>query len=108
VLPLIGSKEGIMHISMSFLDPGDEVLVPDPGYPTYQSATMLAGGVNRLYALHAEDGWLPDLEKLGREDLSRVRLMWVNYPHMPTGAQAGDSFWKELVAFGEENEIIIC
>ena len=108
VLPLIGSKEGIMHISMSFLDPGDEVLVPDPGYPTYQSATMLAGGTNRLYALRAEDGWLPDLDRLRGEDLTNVRLMWVNYPHMPTGAQAGESFWKELVAFGEEKEIIIC
>lgn len=108
VLPLIGSKEGIMHISMSFLDPGDEALVPDPGYPTYQSATILAGGTNRLYVLDEANGWLPDLDKLQNEELSKVRLMWVNYPHMPTGARAPVSFWKELVAFGEENEILIC
>ncbi len=108
VLPLIGSKEGIMHISMSFLNPGDEVLVPDPGYPTYQSATALAGGVNRLYDLEASRGWLPDLEKLAQEDLSRVRLMWVNYPHMPTGARADAAFWSELVRFGNEHEILIC
>lgn len=108
VLPLIGSKEGIMHISMAFLDPGDEVLVPDPGYPTYQSATLLAGGRNRLYVLKPEDGWLPDLEKLSTEDLSNVRLMWVNYPHMPTGARANALIWKKLVEFGRQHDIIIC
>ncbi|MBY5958311.1 aminotransferase class I/II-fold pyridoxal phosphate-dependent enzyme [Membranicola marinus] len=108
ILPLIGSKEGIMHISMSFLNPGDEALVPDPGYPTYQSATALAGGENRLYKLSADNGWMPDLEKLAQEDLSRVRLMWVNYPHMPTGAQPTTSFWEELVAFGDKHNILIC
>lgn len=108
ILPLIGSKEGIMHISMSFLNPGDEALVPDPGYPTYQSATALAGGEKRLYKLSADNGWMPDLEKLAQEDLSRVRLMWVNYPHMPTGAQPTTSFWEELVAFGDKHNILIC
>lgn len=108
VLPLIGSKEGIMHISMSFLNSGDEVLVPDPGYPTYQSATLLAGGKNRLYELSPENGWLPDFHHLEQEDLSDVRIMWVNYPHMPTGAQPSRSFWEELVAFGEKHEILIC
>ena len=108
VLPLIGSKEGIMHISMSFLNSGDEVLVPNPGYPTYQAATRLAGGKNKLYALDEENGWLPDLERLSQEDLSKVRLMWVNYPHMPTGAQADPAFWSKLVSFGEEHNILIC
>ena len=108
ILPLIGSKEGIMHISMAFLDPGDEALVPNPGYPTYQSATTLAGGTNRLYNLTGDSGWLPDLDKLRRQDLSKVRLMWVNYPHMPTGARANHAFWEELVAFGNEQQILIC
>lgn len=108
ILPLIGSKEGIMHISMSFLNPGDEVLVPDPGYPTYQSATLLAGGINRPYVLDEAHGWLPDLDGLSRQDLSKVRLMWVNYPHMPTGTPAAEGLWDKLVAFGEQNEILIC
>lgn len=108
VLPMIGSKEAIMHISMSFLNPGDEVLVPDPGYPTYQSATMLAGGVNRPYRLTEEKGWLPDLDQLQKEDLSRVKIMWVNYPHMPTGARGHETLWKELVEFGKMNNILIC
>lgn len=108
VLPLIGSKEGIMHISMSFLNHGDEALVPDPGYPTYQSATRLAGGINRLYVLNEDNGWLPNLDDLAKQDLSKVRLMWVNYPHMPTGTPAPAGLWDELVAFGEENEILIC
>lgn len=108
VLPLIGSKEGIMHISMSFLNPGDEALVPNPGYPTYQSATALAGGVSRLYTLEESRGWLPDLVRLEQEDLSKVRLMWVNYPHMPTGARPHADFWRELVAFGQRNDILIC
>lgn len=108
VLPLIGSKEGIMHISMSFLNPGDEVLVPNPGYPTYQSATRLAGGVNRPYLLEEENGWLPDLDALEKEDLSRVKLMWVNYPHMPTGARGKEELWSRLVKFGKKNNILIC
>ena len=108
ILPLIGSKEGIMHISMAFLNPGDEVLVPNPGYPTYRSATELAGGTVRPYPLRAESGWLPDLNALETSDLSRVKIMWVNYPHMPTGAQAPAGFYRELIAFARRNGILIC
>ena len=107
LLPLMGSKEGIMHISMAFLNPGDEVLVPDPGYPTYRSATELAGGVVRSYALDASNGWLPRLEALEAEGLERVKLMWVNYPHMPTGAAAPAGFFAELVAFARRNRILL-
>ncbi|MEL7248907.1 MAG: aminotransferase class I/II-fold pyridoxal phosphate-dependent enzyme [Bacteroidota bacterium] len=107
VLPLIGSKEGIMHISMAFLNPGDEVLVPNPGYPTYRSATELAGGVTRNYTLKATNGWLPDLEELAQQDLSRVKLMWINYPHMPTGTAATRSFFEELIRFATQHQILI-
>ncbi|RMG55569.1 MAG: aminotransferase class I/II-fold pyridoxal phosphate-dependent enzyme [Bacteroidetes bacterium] len=108
VLPLMGSKEGIMHISMAFLNPGDEVLVPDPGYLTYASVTRLIGGVVRPYTLRAEQGWYPDLEALAQQDLSRVKLMWVNYPHMPTGTPATDALFESLIAFGREHQILIC
>ena len=86
VLPLIGSKEGIMHISMSFLEAGDEALVPNPGYPAYRTASMLAGAKVVNYNLEEELGWLPDLEKLEQQDLSKVKIMWVNFPNMPTGS----------------------
>ncbi|MFK8163625.1 MAG: pyridoxal phosphate-dependent aminotransferase [Lewinella sp.] len=108
ILPLIGSKEGIMHISMAFLNPGDEVLVPNPGYPTYRSATELAGGVIRDYRLNDASGWLPDLEALENEDLSKVKIMWVNYPHMPTGTAAPEGFYEALVAFARRNNILLC
>lgn len=108
ILPLIGSKEGIMHISMTFLNEGDEVLVPNPGYPTYRSATMLAGGVCVDYDLKAENNWLPDLDALAKKDLSKVKLMWVNYPQMPTGATADDAFFKELIEFAAKHHILIC
>lgn len=107
VLPLIGSKEGIMHISMAFLDQGDEVLVPNPGYPTYRSATELAGGVVRNYDLDEKTGWLPDLDALEKTGLSRVKIMWINYPHMPTGTQAPADFYPKLVAFAKRNKILI-
>jgi aspartate/methionine/tyrosine aminotransferase len=108
VLPLIGSKEGIMHLSMTFLNPGDEVLVPDPGYPTYRSASLLAGAACVAYDLKAENGWKPDLEKLAQTDLSKVKLMWVNYPQMPTGAQADEKFFKELITFAKKHHILVC
>jgi aspartate/methionine/tyrosine aminotransferase len=108
ILPLIGSKEGIMHISMAFLNSGDEVLVPNPGYPTYRSATELAGGVVRSYHLNDASGWLPDLEALENEDLSKVKIMWVNYPHMPTGTAAPEGFYEALVAFARRNSILLC
>ena len=107
ILPLMGSKEGIMHISMTFLNPGDEVLLPDPGYPTYSSVSKLLDARERNYELKNENGWLPDLKKLATEDLSQVKLMWVNYPHMPTGSIAPDSFFKELTEFAEKHQILV-
>ncbi|MEL6275336.1 MAG: aminotransferase class I/II-fold pyridoxal phosphate-dependent enzyme, partial [Bacteroidota bacterium] len=107
VLPLIGSKEGIMHISMAFLNPGDEVLVPNPGYPTYRSATELAGGVVREYKLSVEGGWLPNLSALEAMGLEKVKIMWVNYPHMPTGTQAPVDFYPKLLAFAKRNDILL-
>jgi len=108
ILPLIGSKEGIMHISMTFLEAGDEVLIPNPGYPAYSAVANLTGARIREYRLSEELNWLPDLELLGKEDLSRVKIMWVNYPHMPTGAQANEDFFRELIAFAKENKLLIC
>ncbi len=107
ILPLMGSKEGIMHISMAFLNPGDEVLLPNPGYPTYSSVSKLLDASDRNYELKAENNWLPDLEKLAKEDLSKVKLMWVNYPHMPTGAVAPESFFEEITQFAEKHKILV-
>ncbi|MCM8568992.1 aminotransferase class I/II-fold pyridoxal phosphate-dependent enzyme [Gramella jeungdoensis] len=107
ILPLMGSKEGIMHISMAFLNPGDEVLLPNPGYPTYSSVSKLLEATERNYELSEENNWLPDLEKLSKEDLSNVKLMWVNYPHMPTGSVAPESFFDEITAFAEKHEILV-
>jgi LL-diaminopimelate aminotransferase len=108
ILPLMGSKEGIVHITMAFVNPGDEVLIPNPGYPTYESATKLAGGISRHYELNEAGGWLPDLQKLKEEGLEKVKIMWVNYPHMPTGTKASIDLFAELISFGEENSILIC
>jgi LL-diaminopimelate aminotransferase len=107
ILPLMGSKEGIMHISMAFLNPGDEVLIPDPGYPTYSSVTRLAGGIPRYYELNDENGWFPDIDALNHQDLGAVKLMWVGYPHMPTGATAGRSQLEQLVKFARRNQILL-
>ncbi len=107
ILPLMGSKEGIMHISMAFLNPGDEALIPNPGYPTYTSVTKLVGAVPRQYDLYAENGWFPDLEKLQKQDLSKVKLMWVSYPHMPTGATASKIQLQQLVQFAKANQILL-
>ncbi|WP_143307942.1 pyridoxal phosphate-dependent aminotransferase [Chitinophaga vietnamensis] len=108
VLPLIGSKEGIMHICMTYLQQGDEALIPNPGYPTYRSAVHLSGATVVDYDLHAANGWLPDLDALAKKDLSRVKLMWVNYPHMPTGAKVNKAFAKDLIAFAKQHNILIC
>lgn len=107
ILPLIGSKEGIMHICMTYLDEGDEALIPNPGYPTYASAVKLAGGKAISYALLEELNWSADLETLAAMDLSKVKLMFVNYPHMPTGQQAGPGFFEDLVRFAKEQNILL-
>lgn len=107
ILPLMGSKEGIMHISMAFLNEGDEVLIPNPGYPTYSAVTKLVGARPRLYSLSETEGWFPDLERLEQDDLHRVKLMWVSYPHMPTGATATPEQLSELVAFAQRNDILL-
>ena len=107
ILLLMGSKEGIMHISMAFVNPGDEVLVPDPGYPTYSSVTNLVGGIVRKYDLSEENGWLPDLKSLELSDLSKVKLMWVNYPNMPTGVKASVDLFEKLVAFSRKHRILL-
>ena len=107
VLPLIGSKEGIMHISMAFLNPGDHVLIPNPGYPTYSSVTSLLEAKPVLYDLKESKGWLPDLVALEKTDLSKVKIMWINYPHMPSGAEANNVFFDELILFAKTNKILI-
>lgn len=108
ILPLMGSKEGIMHISMAFVNPGDEVLVPDPGYPTYSSVTHLVSGKVRKYDLDEKMNWLPDLEALEQSDLSKVKLMWVNYPHMPTGTKGSLALFEKLVSFSQKHDILLC
>lgn len=108
ILPLIGSKEGIMHISMAFVDNGDEVLIPDPGYPTYSSAVKLSGGIVRPYLLTAEKNWLPDIDSLENSDLSKVKIMWINYPHMPTGTKGSIKLFEKLIAFAHKHNIMLC
>jgi len=107
ILPLMGSKEGIMHISMAYLNKGDEVLVPNPGYPTYQSVTKLLGAKPVFYELDEANNWLPNITELEKSDLSKVKLMWLSYPHMPTGAQANYKIFEELVDFAKRNNILI-
>lgn len=107
ILPLIGSKEGILHISMAFLNPGDKVLIPDPGYPTYKAVSELIGATPLIYKLEKELSWLPDLDKLSNQDLSGVKLMWVNYPNMPTGAQINKEGFEKLLDFARSNNIVI-
>lgn len=107
IQPLIGSKEGILHISLAFLNPGDGVLVPNPGYPTYTSVSRLAEARIIPYDLCEDNGWQPDFEALEQIDLSGVKLMWVNYPNMPTGAPATRELFEKLVDFGRRHNIII-
>lgn len=107
ILPLIGSKEGIMHISMSYLEVGDEVLVPNPGYPTYRSVSLLTGATVKDYDLVEAKNWQADLDALGKQDLSKVKIMWVNYPNMPTGAQVDPAYFKDLVAFAKAHKILL-
>ena len=107
ILPLMGSKEGIMHISMAFLNEGDQVLIPNPGYPTYSSVTKLVGAEAIHYNLTEESSWLPNYEEIEKNDLSKVKIMWVNYPHMPTGTKASDALFVELIAFAKKHNILI-
>lgn len=107
VLPLIGSKEGVLHVSLTFLNPGDGVLVPNPGYPTYTSASRLAMADVYHYDLREENGWQPDFEQLERMPLDKIKLMWVNYPHMPTGARARRETFEKIVDFGKRHGIVI-
>ena len=107
VLPLIGSKEGIMHISMAYLNQGDAVLIPNPGYPTYTSVTKLLGATPVFYDLNSTSNWQPDLVSLEAMDVSKVKLMWINYPHMPTGTLGNKKILKELVDFAKKNEILL-
>ena len=107
ILPLMGSKEGVLHISLAFLNKGDEVLIPNPGYPTYNSVTNLVEATPVLYNLKEENNWLPDLEKLAKKNLTKVKIMWVNYPHMPTGTKPTNSFFKELIAFAKQHNILL-
>lgn len=107
VLPLMGSKEGIMHISMAFLNPGDEVLIPNPGYPTYSSVSQLVQAKPIFYALKKENNWQPDFEALEALDTQNIKLMWLNYPHMPTGAQAEEATLKRLIDWAKKNQILL-
>ena len=107
VLPLMGSKEGIMHISLAFLNEGDEVLIPNPGYPTYTSVTNLVGAVPVYYDLKENTNWEPDFEALEKLDLSKVKLMWIGYPHMPTGARGSIALFEKLVAFAKKHQILL-
>ncbi|MCX8020550.1 MAG: aminotransferase class I/II-fold pyridoxal phosphate-dependent enzyme [Chitinophagaceae bacterium] len=107
ILPLIGSKEGLMHICMAYLNPGDEALVPNPGYPTYAAAVRLAGAGVREYPLKQENQYFPDLNALRKQKTNRVKLMFVNYPHMPTGRTPEMELFKDLIAFAYENNILL-
>lgn len=108
ILPLIGSKEGIMHICMTYLNNGDEALIPNPGYPTYSSAVKLAGGKAVSYEMKEENNWEPDFAALEQMDLSKVKLLWVNYPHMPTGQLPTVALFEKIVAFGKKHNILVC
>ena len=107
VLPLMGSKEGIMHISLAFLNPGDEVLIPNPGYPTYLSVTKLVEANPIFYNLSEKNSWFPNLSELENKDLSKVKLMWINYPNMPTGASANLDQFQKLLEFAKINNILL-
>ncbi|MTH16908.1 aminotransferase class I/II-fold pyridoxal phosphate-dependent enzyme [Flavobacterium sp. LC2016-01] len=107
ILPLMGSKEGIMHISLAFLNEGDHVLIPNPGYPTYTSVTNLVQAVPVYYDLKEENGWEPDFEALEKLELEKVKIMWLGYPHMPTGARGSLALFEKLVAFAKKHNILL-
>ena len=107
IQPLIGSKEGILHVTLAFVNPGEQVLVPNPGYPTYTSLSKILGAEVINYDLKEEDGWMPDFETLENMDLGRVKLMWTNYPNMPTGANATPELYERLVDFARRKNLVI-
>ena len=107
ILPLLGSKEGIMHISMAFLNPGDQVLVPNPGYPTYTSVTRLVEAEPVFYNLDEKNHWQPNLDQLKSLDCTKIRLMWINSPHMPTGTSIDSQLLRDLIAWAAQNEILL-
>ncbi|EZH74560.1 aminotransferase [Aquimarina atlantica] len=107
ILPLMGSKEGIMHISLAYLNEGDEVLVPNPGYPTYSAVTNLVGAKPIFYDLVENNGWEPDFHSLSKKDLSKVKIMWVNYPNMPTGASGNVELFKKMIDFAKKHSILL-
>ena len=108
ILPLIGSKSGIMHISMAFLDPEDEVLIPNPGYPVYASAGRMLGSSIKYYDLKEDENWQINIDELNKIDLSRVKLMWINYPNMPTGKTASPGLFRELIDLAGKNNFLLC
>lgn len=107
VLPLMGSKEGIMHLSMAFLNPGDQVLIPNPGYPTYAAVTRLVEAEPVFYELKAENQWQPDFDALEALDTSKIKMMWINYPHMPTGAEAAAHTFDRLIQWAKARNILL-
>ena len=107
IQPLIGSKEGILHVTLAFVNPGEQVLVPNPGYPTYTSLSKILGAEVINYNLKEENGWMPDFDELEKMDMSRVKLMWTNYPNMPTGANATPELYRKLVDFARRKDIVI-
>ena len=107
ILPLMGSKEGIMHISMTYLNENDSVLIPNPGYPTYSSVTKLVGAKPIYYDLKPQNNWQPDLNEFEKLDLSKVKLMWINYPNMPTGVSGDKNSLQKLINFANEKEILL-
>ena len=108
ILPLIGSKEGITHISLAFLNPGDEALVPELGYPAYAAVTEMVGGKAVSYPMIEDENWRPDLDSMKKMDLSKVKLMWINYPNMPTGACADKGVFEDIIDFARKNGILVC
>lgn len=108
ILPLMGSKEGVTHISLTFLNPGDEVLIPELGYPAYRSVSDMVEAKARFYPLQENNDWQPDLKAMEQEDYSRVKVMWLNYPHMPTGAPPRKEVFEQLITFAHKQQILLC
>ena len=107
ILPLLGSKEGITHIHLAFVNPGDIVLIPNPGYPTYASSARLAGAIPVTYDLDENNGWCPDFSSVREEDLQAAKILWVSYPHMPTGAAGNETFFKEIIRIAKQYQLLV-